>query len=178
MLVAFIWNDKRAKINFKILQGLKSDGGAGLSNIVHRERSLKLQWVYRLQESEILQNIADALLENSWGNSIWEAQLSKKHAKKMIKGKTFWHTVLHWWLEYKFKPPSNMSEVLNSHMCIEGKPIYFKEWACKGIKTFKDICHTNRFFTRENLKQKYDINSTYLEYYGILEAIPNNGLPG
>ena len=49
----FIWNGKRDKITLKILQTLKNDGGAGLTNIKERDKAAKIIWVSKMENSKI-----------------------------------------------------------------------------------------------------------------------------
>ena len=80
-ITKFIWDEKRPKIKLTNLQGLKQNGGAGLVNLRNKDKSVKLQWVYKIQENIQLKTIAYQLLNNQINDQIWEMQLTPKDAE-------------------------------------------------------------------------------------------------
>ena len=50
LMKRFLWNEGKPKISKKKVQGLKTDGGAGLINLRCKEWSMKLQWIFKLKD--------------------------------------------------------------------------------------------------------------------------------
>ena len=75
----FIWNESSSKISMDILQGLKENGGAGLIDLIVKEKSLKIPWILKTYENSTIRNLADVILQNKIGPLLWEVNLSKKH---------------------------------------------------------------------------------------------------
>ena len=48
LFVKFIWNGGKPKIGYDILTGIKNEGGAGLVDIIKKDASLKIAWVWKL----------------------------------------------------------------------------------------------------------------------------------
>lgn len=89
----FIWNNKRSKIAFNILTKDRKQGGLRLIDIIMRQQSLKIQWIYRIENNPIWTTIFyDSLL---WDIDSLICNLDPKHAKLIFKDDTdpFWiHT--------------------------------------------------------------------------------------
>ena len=95
MFENFLWEGKKAKIPLEVLQGNKEDGGQALINIRRKDSALKLNWVFQIEKNKILKDLAYAMLENPWGDYIWEIQLSPKdsYTNLEIKHSDFWYGV-------------------------------------------------------------------------------------
>ena len=107
----FLWEGKKAKVSMHILQVLKSDGGSGLAGIQNRANAQKLEWIYRIKENEKMQALADALLHNKIGATIWEMQLNKQHAKKLFPKNSFWHNVAKLWADLMWKEVKTIQDI-------------------------------------------------------------------
>ena len=174
----FIWAGKRAKIPMNILQGNKLDGGLGLIDIEIKDRVLKMQWVVKLLESEdeVLKGTAYKLLHNPLGDEIWQIQLDKSEiVKGLAKEESFWSDVLQEWTTLDSEKAAEETFIwFNSEIKIAKESIYWKKWSQVGINTIKDLYdENNRFYMIEQLKEKYNIETKYLEYQSIKSAISN-----
>ena len=177
----FIWKGK-AKISLDIIQGLKSDGGAGLVNLRKKDVAMKLQWVVNSRKSEVIKACADVMLGNTIGEQIWEAQLKEKHCKLLIQSSNFWTEIFKDWCKLSYLPPKDAVGVrqqslwYNSGICMKGSPVINAKWSKAGINHIKDICHENgEFLSFEEFKEKFGhVNFTgdYLFFNGIVAAIP------
>ena len=67
LMVDFLWDGKKSKISWKIVTGLKEDGGAGLFDLKIQDKALKIQWVYKLLKDPVLKAFAYDALCNPLG---------------------------------------------------------------------------------------------------------------
>ena len=176
----FIWNGKRPKIATKILMGEKLQGGAGLANMHLRNQALKLSWIPKLQKDEKLRNLANALLKNPLNQEIWKCNLSERDCENHFKSKNFWREVLKNWCVINHKEPSSTIDVqnqiiwFNSYVRRDGNIVAWKNWIEKGILRVKDLIDANgQFLTQGDISTKYELEANFMEYYGIISAIPH-----
>jgi len=87
--------------------------------------------------------------------------------------------VLAVWQELNSKDPLNANEFKqemvwnNRFIRINEKTIYYKTWVNKGILRISDLLDTNgHFLSFEILKCKFGVRCTFLDYAGVLAAIP------
>ena len=87
---------------------------------------------------------------------------------------------MHIWAEFcKIMPVKNINQVLESPLWYtenigRGKA-FFKNWHEKGIQVLFDIIAENgEFYTFEELKAKYDIKLTFLDYHSLINNIPQS----
>lgn len=114
-------------------------------------------------------------LEQYGGILLFEANCSKSDLEQKVQNK-FLKDILRSWAEINFE--SNVTEIKNqviwNNLNINNKTIYYKTWNSKGIKYIKDIydIENNTFYNFNNLKMKYDINSSdYLKYFSLISSI-------
>ena len=91
----------------------------------------------------------------------------------------FYKDVLAVWQELNSKDPRNGNEYKqeiiwnNRFIKIDGKSFYYRSWANKGILKISDFLNTHgQFLSFENFKCKYGVRSTFLDYAGVIAAIP------
>ena len=83
------------------------------------------------------------------------------------------------WQEPNSKDPLNANEYKqeiiwnNQFIRINGKTIYNKTWVNKGILRISDLRDTDdHFLSVKNFKYKFGVRCTFLDYAGVLAAIP------
>ena len=83
------------------------------------------------------------------------------------------------WQELNSKDPRNANEYKqeiiwnNRFIKKDGKSFYYRSWANKRILKISDLLNTHgQFLSFENFKRKYGVRSTFLDYAGVLAAIP------
>ena len=176
----FVWQGKRAKIPLQILQASKECGGLGLCNIKDRETLLKLQWIKRVHEDELIMALANDTLENSLGLLVWRAQLSEKDISKHFVANNFWGDVLAAWsLLSRYPTPSSTEQVAqqmiwyNSNMKIDQKVVCYPGWIERGVISVSDLTDVNgTILNYPQFCQKFDFKPPFTQYYGIVAAIP------
>ena len=175
---SFVWQNERPKIALNILQGAKMQGGLGLSNILLRDRALKIQWIYRLQNNTKLKKFVYADLENILPDWIWQIHLPSSDIKFLnINLSSFWADVLKAWLDLTYNSPhivrsSNQSNIMvqlpNPHGAI-----FFPKWTKGGLWQIKDIIDMEgKILSYKETMDKLGFTVPFTELYGLWEAIP------
>ena len=63
----------------------------------------------------------------------------------------------------------------NENITIEGKSLYWKKLADKGVLSVQDLLNNNgNYLTYEDFKQKYGIDINFIYYFQLLAAIPSS----
>ena len=132
VITYFIWGGKRSKISLKILQSHKKQGGAGLTNIVLREKAIKATWVQILHTNVQYSMMIYKMLKICIGEIIWKCNLRKEHVRQAITGEfEFWNNVLEAWCTYNFeenvKKPGNQIIWYNSCILIDNQVFFWKK---------------------------------------------------
>ena len=173
----FIWGGGRCTIKMETLMLNKQEWGLGLIDIRKKVLALKVQWVLKVFHNQKIRNLVGYFLRNPLGNTLWKCQLIEPDIKELFKP-GFWRDVLVAWNKLQFKMPENITQIkheiiwYNSNIRIGGTPCLHNEMFKKGILQIKDLIDGNRFFSWEELKEKYRLSNCYLHYYAIMEAIP------
>lgn len=95
---------------------------------------------------------------------------------------SFWSDVTLAWSSAHWHIPSNPSQIAaqvlwyNSHIKIQEKPIYYQKAHQAGVLCVLNIWHLpqKRFLTFQEFSTVYGDCISYLEFYGILGAIPKS----
>ena len=169
----FLWNGKKAKISLFTLMKRKQDGGLRLVNLAAKQQTIKISWVYKLDnflETCLYKNLNDTLQ-----CLIWKCNIKKSDVKKKFGSETFWSQMLLSWSDLNFHVPDNKKGVLsqllwyNSHIKIKGEIICWKHWVDKNILTIEDIVLLEPV-TRKKSSEELTVN--WLELQSLWDAIP------
>ena len=183
ILFKFLWNDKTERIKRRTLYLPLLEGGISMPHLPSFNYALKLAWIRRL-----LEHGNEGLWKKMVWNQlpiqdmyIWNCNLNSADAHLLTEfiPYKFWKEVIMAWSLYNFQEPKNENEIreqnlwFNSFIKVENKPIFYKQWYTKGIRTIEDLLTENgSFLTFHQFVNKYNVNSNFLKYYGILSAIP------
>ena len=177
LMSEFLWRGKREKIQLKTLQISKEFGGFGLVNIRKKHESLLLNWVADCRNNSQIRNLAyNTLGESALDDTIWKFNLKRKDSELVFKGDTFWHHVVHLWHEYCYSEPQNDVNTLkqlvsNNSMIVKSKKTFCHQtW---GKTTIKDLFVDGKFLTWETFHKENQVNTNWLEYKSLIEAIPS-----
>ena len=179
-IFSFIWNFKPDKIKRKTLTGPVSHGGLNMLNFADVVKSLKTSWVNRYCRANDRHWCAllDSLLSKVGGTLLFQCNYDLK-LLDLKSLSVFYKDVLAVWQELNSKDPRNANEYKqeiiwnNRFIKIDGKSFYYRSWANKGIMKISDLLNTHgQFLSFENFKCKYGVRSTFLDYAGVLAAIP------
>ena len=178
----FIWNFKPDKIKRNTLTAPIAKGDLNMINFVHVEKSLKAAWVNHYCSSDNSDWCAflDFKLEEFGGPFLFQCNYDLK-LLGLADLPPFYRNILSVWQELHSKTPHNIKEMKeeilwnNRFIKIGERSIFHKAWASKGIQTLNDLLDSNgRFFSSENFKSKYGVHWTFLDYAGLLAAIPKS----
>ena len=93
---------------------------------------------------------------------------------------TFYHFVLRYWQDYKLLMPGNKippeHEIIWNNQNNFGwqKPLFYKSWFHYDIIQVQDLLNVNReFLSLANIKQKFNIDTPFTLYHGLINAFPN-----
>ena len=93
------------KVPTHILQHAKESGGLRLVELNAKQKSLKVQWVFRSVNNLFFNNIVSNSLIPMLGLFIWQCNLRTKDIQHLIKNSNFWTEVLAAWCEVNFYSP-------------------------------------------------------------------------
>ena len=80
----FIWNHGKPKLSFEILQGLKKNGEGGLVNMKAKDLALKISWVHKFPNNDMIKNIAYHMIENKIGNIFPKSTIKHERCTKTL----------------------------------------------------------------------------------------------
>ncbi len=177
----YIWNGKNPKISYNTLISSIPDGGMKLVDLEHKNNALKIQWIKRIKDNISLANLAYYFLPKI-GELIWKCNLHYNDVKSIMPKENFWQNVLIAWCKFNFSKKLELNSILNSIIWLNSEiqinktPILYKRCFKKGVVFIKDIVdyRTGEFLTFEALNTKYGKTITFVEYHGILSAIPQS----
>ena len=93
---------------------------------------------------------------------------------------TFYHFVLRYWQDYKLLmlgnriPPEHEIIWNNQNTLVDKKPLFYKSWFHHDIVQVQDLLNVNReFLSFADFKQKFNIDTPFTLYHGLINAIPN-----
>ena len=181
-ILAFIWDNKPAKIKSNILMRNYEDGGLKLTDMQHFVYSLKCTWIKRIyneMNNSPLKRIYNNILNKHGGKYTFENRLQTDDLHFVCKNNSFINNILKAWDYISTCPNEDMNERTpiwnNSNIRIENKPIFYKGWFQKEIKYLEDIYdfRDNEFYSFSNLKYLYNLqDSELLKYNSLIDSIP------
>jgi len=189
VLYNFIWNSKVDRIKRKILIGTYENGGLKMIDIESQSKALKIKWLEKLLHNNhkldnefwihwVIYNIPNISPEY-----LLKCNLDKKDVNNIIKFKkgSFWSEIFSEWCYLNYDPhPTLKDELLNqnlwfnSHIKVGKKMVFNKKLYEADVRYIKDILHNGKFLTIENIRQKYHVDISFLEYGGLINAIPRD----
>ena len=176
-LFNFLWNSKTDKVKREIVIKKYLEGGLNMIHLVSYINSLKLTWIRRLYCSsskwqEIVKTEIDEKMlalcgieyitqcQNKSKNIFWKDVFK---ALKQVLEK----------LELCDNYVSSVKEVPiwhNNKITIENKCVFYKEWFNKGVTIIDDfikVHENNSLYSFQEFKEKFHIDTNFLQYYGI-----------
>ena len=170
---------KPDKIKRNVIIGPRENGGLNLPHIKSFCHALKLSWMKRLidvSNSSPWKVLFVDKIEKIGGENFWF--FHNFRSDKVMKHLTpFWKNIFSVWAhlqELTTTPKSIQSELLwlNPKILVNNKPLFKPNWLKKGIKYINDLIDVNgSFLNLDSFRNKFDIQSNFLEYNGIITAI-------
>jgi len=185
-LTSFIWNYKPSKIRANVIKNQKDLAGAGHTDVKLKEKCLKLSWIPRLitcsgnWKAGVLDalSITEETLEYFLHSNLKECDLPLN-----MRNYPLWYEIFKQWCKINHSDANDLyyiSDILksniwwNSSIKINKQVLYKKTWHNAGISIIEDLVNpiTTNLYTWRELNAKYKIYGNFLDYYGIISAIP------
>jgi hypothetical protein len=172
MFFLFIWNKPRGKVKRQTLKRDIKEGGLNMLDINTYIKSLKLSWIKRY----------------IFGTGNWKYFLSKYlknnflstgtcHLHRLKIDNPFWKCVINSWILLdKTLQPESIDDIFNQPIWHNHriKFEYIESWQKRGIYYIYHLYSPDgNLLTFKELKYKYSIKGTYLDYHRLLKNIPN-----
>ena len=172
----FVWNKKPDKIKRKTAHKNIKHGGLGIPNLRKFVAALKLSWIRKFQQTnhkwKMIAEYNFPMLNDldKYGPEI---------ASTFIKSNHFWKDVFISYKEFFYKvlcknPCQILAEPIlyNKRVQIGQEVIQNRNWIQKGVYCIGHFYAQNgTFFTKDQFREKYNINISFLRYAGIRSAI-------
>ena len=99
----YIWNGKKAKIAYPILQNPKKHGGLNLANLLQKDIALKATWPTILAKEPEYESLVYIIMRCSvLQRDVWRANFLPEHVSHLGIKNQFWCDVLKSWAHYNF----------------------------------------------------------------------------
>ncbi len=175
----YLWDERSAKIAYDTLTCSSEHGGFKLIDLKKKDSALKIQWIKRIAENKKLATLAYYFLPGV-GDILWKCNLNPVHVTKFMPEHNFWYDVLVSWCKYNYEELDDIDSImnciiwLNSEITVKDKPLMSKKCIENGILYIKDLVnmHSKELMSYNEFVQKYGNVINFLQYYGILKAIP------
>ena len=134
----FIWNGKKSKIAYKILQQSKQQGGLNLVNLVRKDKALKATWPKILSQERKYATLVYSIMRcSSLEENIWRCSIAPEDVVNIRIKNQFWRDTLKSWCEYNFFYEVRIENQLiwyNSRIRVKEKPFFWGDSYKHGLK--------------------------------------------
>ncbi len=176
-LYDFVWNKKHHVKKLTLTQKIV-DGGLNMPDIVATIQSNKLSFIKRIIDTKTNCNKTAAVILKT---SNVERFLGYKNNTRFIHAlPLYYKQLLDIWYSFHNIKPTQVEDILaeniwlNHRILIDNKPAFNKVWNNAGIRCVKDVILGNRLMTKQEIETNYHIQCNWLEYNGIVTAIPKD----
>ena len=174
----FIWNGRRPKIAMNKLQNPVALGGLNLVSFEAKDKALKLSWIKKLVNKDIIATMAYSSLSPILKENIWRCNLKKCDVKKLEFKSGIWQDILTYWCDYNFvdavqSANEAVNQVLwfNSLLRIENKPYFFSKAYQEGLLTVGQLIDPQgNILSHEELRLFFGLD--VMQCNMILSSIP------
>lgn len=148
----------------------------------NKDIALKCQWVAEIKNNEKIKELSENFLP-SIGQDFWLCNLNTKDIKHIMEN-SFWADVTFAWFHTHWHQPTNPSQVaaqtlwFNSHIRVQNRPVFHLRAYRAGVLCVLNIWNHREktYLTFQEFVNVYGDCMTYLEYYGLTQAIPKSWL--
>ena len=172
----FIWDGKKAKIAYAVLQNDKNSGGLGLVNFRSKEVALKSSWPYILSTKLEYSDIVYTQIRcQELKSDIWRCNLHQDDIRTMKITNSFWRDVLLCWSEvnsFYGKKVENQIIWYNSQIRVGGKPIFWRDSYRAGLKFVYQLFEEGNFKSYEQLQNEFGLSQMRIN--SIKSALPKD----
>ena len=170
----FIWNGKKSKIAYSILQNQKDQGGLNLVNFRNKDISLKATWPLILKFEKDYENMVYSIMRcKELGEYIWRCNLAPEDALNMNIHNPFWKDVLYSWscINYFYKKrEENQIIWYNSLIRLKGKPFMWKDIFQHGLIYVHQLFQQGQYKSNKQVWEEFKL--PIMRYNSLKAAIP------
>jgi len=189
ILYNFLWNSPVDRIKRKTIIGKYSEGGLNMVDCRSQNKALKVKWLHKLLNCKeeicdefwalwVYHNIPDVDVEY-----LLKCNIHTKDIKEVVKfnNNSLWLEIFTEWsyLNYDHYPFTKETILhqniwFNSHIKVGNRMVFNKKLYDSGVRYIKDIVRNGKLLTIRELHELYSVNISFLEYGGIINAIPKS----
>jgi len=155
------------------------DGGLKMLDIQSFNRALKAKWVQKYLDDNNQAKwklFFDYFIRQHDGKLILNGNLKEADVTFLNIQDTFTKEVIEIWSNLNYEENPTYFGCLpiwyNSLVRIANTPIYYRNWACAGVRQIKDMWDPiSGFLKYEDFQTRYRIKSTFLTYCGIVSSM-------
>ena len=170
----FIWNNKKAKIAYNILQLPKQEGGLNLVNLEKKDTALKATWPQILLKEEQYSKLVYGLMRcKVLGQDIWRCSIHPQDVGKIKIKEVFWEDVLKSWSQFNYYQPLRIENQLiwyNSRIKVAGKIVVWNDVYLRGLKYVYQLFSGMEYKSDQQVEQEFGL--TKLRFNSLKVAIP------
>ena len=170
----FLWNGKKSKIAYRVLQNSKNQGGLNLMDLKRKDISLKATWPEILhQESEYAQIVFSQMRASTIQEDIWRCRILPEHVDQLKISNQFWRDVLKSWSTFNFSHQFRIENQIiwyNSSIRIEDKIFMWRDVYRKGLMYIHQLFSNQKFKTYQEVEREFGL--TKLRYNSLKIALP------
>ena len=174
----FLWKNKKDKVKRSGLYQDLDNGGIRMPDFDIMLKALKLAWIPRLLLTSDNSNwciIPKHYFRKKGGlNFLLRCNYDTNYFNYLP---LFYKKILDFFNElktlYSYDQKQELILFNNKDILVDGKPIFLSEWFEKGILSINDLLNeSGNFLTFHEFRDKYSSESSFLQYYQVVSAIP------
>ncbi len=176
IITDFLWDGKPAKIAYNtLIQDIKK-GGLKLVDFEMKVKSLKISWIKRLIDKDIIKwkAAASTFFKSKDMGFYFSCNSSKQKIYPL-----FYQDIQNAWSDITtmitVEPINVLNQTLwnNRYILINNKPVMWDKWAKCGIKKVVDILDEDgNVLSYTKLNEIYNVNCNFLHVMQLKESIP------
>ena len=176
-LFSFLWNNRKDKIKRKVMYQPLSEGGTNFIDFRTMVKSLRLAWIQRL-----LTNSYDAwkaipnYFFNKYGGLAFLLKCNFDSVKLDKNLPLFYRELLDYFQELTNNSQYITNDLIlwnNKNITVDKKSLFWKSWFDRGIYFIGDLLNSaGKFLTLDEFQKKFDFKVSYLNYFQLIAAIP------
>ena len=182
LLYDFLGYGKGDKVKRTIMINDYERGGLKMLDLKTFNKALKISWLQKYFDPKNKSKrklFLEKDVERKGGRLVFSGFLKKEDIVHLDFENPFYKEVLEAWFELSHQAAKTNEVIdtsshqiwLNSEIRIDKKPVFYSTWADKGVNNIKHIMdENNKFLSFQKFTEKYNIQTDFLRYYGIVNA--------
>ena len=170
----YLWQGKKAKIAYRILQLPKDQGGLNLVDLKRKDMALKSSWPKILADKHQYSRVVYSLMRcSALGADIWRCSIAPEDISVLPCQDEFWSDVLLSWSQYNYfyeKSIENQFLWYNSAIQFKGKPFFWKDAYDRGLRFVHQLFEEGGYKSLVKIQEEFGIS--VLRYNSLKAAVP------